>query len=83
MFENGFCRSNFDSHVYNKQSRKCMIYFLLYVNDMLIACKEIEYIDKVKCMLKSKFEMKELGPTREFWAWKLKRNRKNKLLFLS
>lgn len=60
-----------------------MIYFLLHVDDMLIACKEIGFIDKVKCILKSEFEMKELGPARRIPGTQIHIYRKNRLLFLS
>lgn len=49
-----------------------MVYFLLNVDDMLISCTEIEYIDKIKSMLKSEFEMKELGPAK--WIIGIKTN---------
>lgn len=54
-----------------------MIYLLLYVDDMLITCKEIDHIDKVKCILRSEFKMKELGPTKRILDMKINRNRKN------
>lgn len=39
ILENGFERSNFDSCVYVKQlERDVLIYLLLYVEDILIAC---------------------------------------------
>ena len=38
-----------------------MIYLLLYVDDMLIACHDREEINHLKKLLKSEFEMKELG----------------------
>lgn len=51
MLENGLCRNSFDNCVYYKQVEKSMIYLLLYVNDILIACKKIELINIVKYML--------------------------------
>lgn len=37
------------------------MYILLYVDDILIAGKSHSAIDEVKAMLKSEFEMKDLG----------------------
>lgn len=83
MIENGFCRNNFDSCVYYKQVEENMIYLLLYVEDMLITCKERKHIDNVKCMLKSKFEMKKLGHAKRILGLVFNRDRKNKIMYLS
>ena len=61
MVENGFKRCNYDSCVYFKVSDDVTVYLLLYVDDMLIACKDKCKIEHVKEILKSVFEMKDLG----------------------
>ena len=56
--ENGFKRCKYDSCVYLKDTdTESIIYLLLYVDDMLIACKSKVEIVKVKEMLKGEFEM--------------------------
>lgn len=40
------------------------IYLLLYIDDMLLVSKEMSEINKVKKMLGSEFDMKDLGPAR-------------------
>ena len=58
----GFNRSAYDSCVYYKVTHNSkFVYLLLYVDDMLLAGPNGEEIDLVKKMLKSEFEMKDLG----------------------
>ena len=40
------------------------VYLLLYVDDMLIAAKDMSEVDKLKTQLKQEFEMKYLGAAR-------------------
>lgn len=83
MLNNDFCISSFDSCVYFKHVGQNTIYFLLYIDDILIAYTDYELIQNMKCMLKTKFEMKELSPTRKILGMEIIRDRKNKTLFLS
>ena len=39
------------------------IYLLLYVDNMLIACKSKKMVQELKASLSQEFEMKDLGPT--------------------
>ncbi|GKG00921.1 retrovirus-related pol polyprotein from transposon TNT 1-94, partial [Tanacetum coccineum] len=41
------------------------IYLLLYVDDMMIACKSKAEIGSTKSLLKKEFDMKELGEAKE------------------
>ena len=41
------------------------IYLLLYVDDMLIASKNVKEIEKLKTKLNQEFEMKDLGETKK------------------
>ena len=50
---------------------------LLYVDDILIACKHMDQIDILKQQLKGSFEMKDLGEARKILGVKLIRNKKN------
>ena len=61
MLDIGFNRSSHDGYVYFKLTEDNMVYLLLYVDDMLVACKEKRHLEQVKEMLKAEFEMKDLG----------------------
>lgn len=62
MINNGFARSLYDSCVYfQKLSNGSFIYLLLYVDDMLIAAKDMSDVCRVKQLLSREFEMKDLG----------------------
>nr|GEY13448.1 retrovirus-related Pol polyprotein from transposon TNT 1-94 [Tanacetum cinerariifolium] len=61
-----FSCSNYDSCVYFKEFAPGMyIYLLLYVDDMLIACKSKSEIEYTKGLLRKEFDMMELGPARK------------------
>ena len=67
MLDIGFNQSSHDGCVYFKLIEGSMVYLLLYVDDMLVACKEIRHLEQVKEMLKAEFEMKDLGLTKKIW----------------
>jgi hypothetical protein len=50
-------------------------YLLLYVDDMLIACKSIVEIDRLKTQLKNEFEMKDLGEAKKILGMEITRER--------
>lgn len=53
MVGNGYCRRNFDSCVYHmKLSDGSFVYLLLYVDDMLMAAKNMYEINKLKAQLR-------------------------------
>ena len=56
MVENKFSRSQYDSCVYYQQLKNGnYIYLLLYVDDMLLICKDMEEINRLKLLLNSQF----------------------------
>ncbi|GJU53066.1 copia LTR rider [Tanacetum coccineum] len=76
MISNGFSRSSYDSCVYFKEFAPGMyIYLLLYVDDMLIACKSKSEIEYTKGLLRKEFDMKELGPARKILGMEIVRDR--------
>ena len=84
MIENNFQRCLFDCCVYHKDVKDgSKIYLLLYVDDMLIACKHMDQIDALKKQLKGSFEIKDLGEAKKILGVELIRNRKNGTLVLS
>jgi len=80
----GFHRSNFDSCVYVKPLfDNTYVYLLLYVDDILIAAKNIDLIQELKDTLKSEFEMKDLGPAGKILGMEIQRDRTSGKLFLN
>nr|GEY47759.1 retrovirus-related Pol polyprotein from transposon TNT 1-94 [Tanacetum cinerariifolium] len=56
---------------------------MLYVDDMLIAAKNIVVINDLKALLKSKFEMKDLGAAKKILGMEIWRDRKAGRLWVS
>ena len=84
MMAHGYSRNQYDNCVYCKPLPSGDgIYLLLYVDDMLIACKHKEEIEKLKSELKSEFEMKDLGSASKILGMQVKRDRAAKTLFLT
>nr|GEY27635.1 zinc finger, CCHC-type [Tanacetum cinerariifolium] len=66
MLSNGFKCSSYDSCVYYRSyALDEYIYLLLYVDDMLIACKSKAKIGSTMSLLKKEFNMKELGEVKK------------------
>ncbi|KAJ9551763.1 hypothetical protein OSB04_015808 [Centaurea solstitialis] len=80
----GLSNSSYDSCVYFK---KCddvsILYLLLYVDDMLIAAKDMGEVQKVKDQLSSEFDMKDLGAAKKILGMEIVRDRKARKLYLS
>nr|GEV54353.1 retrotransposon protein, putative, Ty1-copia subclass [Tanacetum cinerariifolium] len=71
MLSNGFKHSSYDIYVYYRSYAPGeYIYLLLYVDDMLIACKSKAEIGSTKSLLKREFDMKDLGEQRRFLVWR-------------
>jgi hypothetical protein len=63
MVDHGYARTTSDHCVFVKKFYDGeFIIFLLYVNDMLIICRDTSKIDKLKKELRKSFNMKDLGP---------------------
>jgi hypothetical protein len=83
MLAHGFKRSQYDSCVYIKFVNGSPIYFMLYVDDMLIVAKSKKEITTLKAQLSSEFEMKNLGVVKKILGMEIIRDNKSGLLFLS
>ncbi|GJU24648.1 transposable element [Tanacetum coccineum] len=53
------------------------IYLLLYVDDMLVAAKDMEEVKKLKILLNTEFDMKDLGAARKILGMEIIRDRKH------
>lgn len=79
-----YLRSQYDHCVYFKKLQDgSFIYLLLYVDDMLIASKNVKEIEKLKAQMKNKFEMKDLGEVKKILGMEITRNRKKSLVYLT
>ena len=71
MVSQNFTRIEYDHHVYFKSLKNgIFIILVLYVDDMLVASKNIVKISRLKAQLVRMFDMKDLGATKRFLAWK-------------
>ena len=84
MISHDFIQNQYDSCVYFKTlSDGSFIYLLLYVDDMLIAAKNRAEINKLKQLLNSEFEMKDLGAAKKILGMEIWRDRDAGLLYVS
>ena len=54
--------------VTSKNNTDSYVFLLLYVDDMLIAGSSMRKINNLKTRLSAAFEMKDLGPAKQFWG---------------
>lgn len=65
MIEHNYSRSDYDSCIYHRRlPDRSFIYLLLYIDDILIVAKNKSKIKRLKAHLSSKFEMNNLGATK-------------------
>ncbi|GJV95963.1 retrotransposon protein, putative, ty1-copia subclass [Tanacetum coccineum] len=84
MLSKRFKHSSYDSCVYYRSYAPGeYIYLLLYVDDMLIACKRKAEIGSTKSLLKKEFDMKELGEAKKILGMEMVRDRSRKILRVS
>ena len=84
MIGNGYHSSEYDNCVYHKDLFDgSFIYLLLYVDDMLIACKKMFEINDLKTQLQKEFEMKDLGVAKKILGMKIHSDQKARKLYLS
>ena len=61
MIENGYKSNECDKCIYSKSWNNLHVIISLYVDDMLIFGSNVHVINEMKNMLKSHFDMKDLG----------------------
>ena len=75
MVTHGYRRSRYDSCVYFYfLSNGSIILLMLYVDDMLIACKHMQEISKLKQKLNSEFKVKDLGSAKKILGMEIHRD---------
>ena len=84
MLSQKYVRSEYDHCVYFTQLNNGMfIILVLYVDDMLLASKSIEEINRLKAQMARTFDMKDLGAARQILGMEIFRDRSNGKLWLS
>nr|GEV04088.1 retrovirus-related Pol polyprotein from transposon TNT 1-94 [Tanacetum cinerariifolium] len=84
MLMNRFKCSSYESCIsYMSYAPGDYIYLLLYVDDMLIACKSKVEIGSTKSLLKKKFDIKELGEAKKILGMEIVRDQIRMILRVS
>lgn len=82
MSRQRYSRSKYDHCVYFKKLQDgSFIYLSIYVDDMLIASKNMKEIEKLKEQMKKEFEMKDLGEARKILGMEITRSREKGLVW--
>ncbi|PRQ16639.1 putative RNA-directed DNA polymerase [Rosa chinensis] len=84
MLKIGYTRCLYDCCVYYHVFEDGeIILLLLYVDDMLIACKDMSKIEELKKKLGAEFDMKDLGAAQNILGIEIRRDRKAGKIWLS
>src|SRR4051812_10294751 len=84
MIRIGYRRCEYDCCVYTRVlDDGSSIFLLLYVDDMLIAARSMKEINKLKTLLRKKFDMKDLGGAKKILGMEIRMDRASKRLWLS
>lgn len=80
----GFNRSYYYACLYFKGTNITEAeYLLLYVDDILLISKSKNKVERLKKVLNTEFEIKDLGPVGKILGMKIKKNRVDSVVFLS
>ena len=83
VLSNGFSMIDEDNRVYTKSSKGKFVIMSLYVDDILIAENDKDFVMDVKARLSSSFKMKDMGEATYILGVKISRDRSKRLLSLS
>lgn len=76
MIGHDYFRSQYDNHVHHKKlSNWLFIYLFLYMDGMLIAHENKYTINDLKSLLKSVFDMKDLGTAKKILEMEIRREK--------
>ena len=79
----GFIRNEEESFIYKWVNDFVVVFFILYVDDILLIENDISALQEIKVWLLSQFSMKDLGEASYILKMKIYRDRSKKLLGLS
>ncbi|TPX42737.1 DNA-directed DNA polymerase [Synchytrium endobioticum] len=83
LLSGGFTQLITDSTIYVKGEGERKCYIVLYVDDLLIASKDIRAIEEIKRILHTEYRMKELGEVGVFIGVHIKRDLNKRKVYLS
>lgn len=83
MVSQNLIRSEYDHCVYFKSFNGIFIILVLYVDDLFIANKSMEEVNRLKVQLSKMFDMKDFGAAKHILGMEIHRDRKNGKLWLS
>lgn len=70
----GFAQSSLNYSLFTKRPDKSIIVILVYVDDMLITCGDMNLIESTKKDLQQFFKIKDLGELKYFWGIEFSRS---------
>lgn len=79
----GFTRTNADYCLYVRVRNGCHMYLLLYVDDLILACGDLNQLQIIKNQFKKEFEMKDMSELKYYLGIKIERDHKSGVLKLS
>ena len=79
----GFFSTKADPCIYTRKDADSLSYVLIYVDDMLVASKDLEKVEQIKEQLKVKLEIKDLGEISTFLGVDFKKTSDGKCLTMS
>ena len=80
MFDNGFSKCDGEPTLYIKDSESKIIIVVIYVDDLIFTSSDDFLIDDFKQVMKSEFEMTDLGLLRYFLGIKFKQTKNGILI---
>ncbi len=79
----GYRQGTADSCIYVKRVGDSFVIVALYVDDLLLAANNTDLLNAEKLALSNRFEMKDVGEAQYCLGLQIKRDRKNKRIWLS
>ena len=84
MISSGYRSSEYDNYVYHKKLfNDSFIYLLLYIDDILIAFKNMFQINILQTQLQGEFKMKDLGVAKKILGMEIHKDWEVGKLYLS
>ena len=76
----GFRNTDADSCVYIKSSTSNIMIIGLFVDDLIIACNNVNELNSFKSKISTKFKMKDLGDIKSYLGMEISRNRSSRTI---